>query len=59
MYDLDKKRIRQSQQPTLAKQQGWTIKVSSTIEPDVSPSSAEAELERRKIINHYFKNNLI
>jgi hypothetical protein len=59
MYDLDKKRIRQSQMPTLAKQQGWTIKVSSTIEPDVNPSSAEAELERRKIINHYFKNNLI
>jgi hypothetical protein len=59
MYDLDKKRIRQSQMPTLAKQQGWAIKVRSTIEPDINPASAEAEIERRKIINHYYKNNLI
>lgn len=59
MYDLDIKRIRQSQQPTLAKQQGWKIKVMTTVDPDVDPSSAEAEIERRKTINHYYKNNLI
>jgi hypothetical protein len=59
MYRLDLKRIRASRKPTLAQQQGWKPAVMTTAIPDVDPSSAEAEIERRKTMNSLYKNNLI
>jgi hypothetical protein len=59
MYEIDYKRLRQSRKPTLAQQQGWKPAVMTTVIPDVDPASADAEKERRKLIDKLYKNNLI
>lgn len=59
MYELDLKRIRASRKPTLAKLNGWLPKVMTTTMPDVDPASAEAEIERRKLMEKLYQNNLI